>query len=88
MKKIITEDEKEGLMSLLGRRVLIMTAGYFYEGVLIDVNESCVKIEDPSIVYETGKWDAKNYSDTQKLNADYWYVQVGLIESFGLSKND
>ncbi len=65
-----------------------MSAGYFYEGELVGVNESFVKITDSHIVYSTGSWDDKEYSDIQKLHTDYWYVQLGLIESYGLSKND
>lgn len=87
MKTIIKETEGEGLEALLGKRVLLMCAGYFYEGELIGVNETCVKLSDPGIVYETGKFSDSNYADRQKLHSDVWYVQIGLIESFGLSKN-
>lgn len=86
MKTIIKEVEGEGLVSLLGKRVLLMCAGYFYEGELIGVNETCVKLKDAGIVYLTGNWDAKVYEDIQKLHRSEWYVQTGLIESFGESK--
>ncbi len=88
MKKLVIEDEQEGLMALLGKRVLLMTAGYFYEGELIGVNDTCVKLKNPSIIYSTGAWSDSSYSDSQKLHTDIWYIQTGLIESFGLSKND
>ena len=88
MKILVTEDGKEGLESLLGKRVLLLCAGYFYEGKLVGVNESCVKLSDPKIVYSTGKWSDNSYNDIQDLHVDIWYVQTGLIESFGLSKND
>jgi len=87
MKKLI-DDENEGLLALIGERILVMTAGYFYEGKLVGVNESCIKLSDTSIVYSTGEWSDSNYSDIQKLHQDIWYVQTGLIESFGKSKND
>ena len=83
----VQEIEGEGLTALLGQRVLLLCVGYFYEGKLIGVNDSCVKLEDASIVYSTGKWSDKNYEDIQKLHAKDWYVSTGLIESFGLSKN-
>jgi hypothetical protein len=86
MKKLIENVENEGLESLLGERVLLLCAGYFYEGKLIGVNESFVKLEEPSIVYATGEWKDKTYSDSQALHTDTWYVQRGLIESFGKSK--
>ena len=88
MKVLIEENENEGLMSLIGKRVLLMGAGYFYEGKLVGVNETCVKLIDPHIVYSTGDFSDKGYSDTQKLHTEVWYVTTGLIESFGVSKND
>lgn len=90
MKQIVrvTEIDGEGLEALLGRRVLIICAGYFYEGKLIGVNDTFVKLDDAAIVYSTGQWKDKAYEDLQKLHQKEWYVQRGLIESFGLSKNE
>ena len=90
MKKRVKVEEVdgEGLMALLGRRVLIMSAGYFYEGELEGVNTDFVKLQDPHIVYSTGAWSDEKYSDIQSLNQDEWYVEKNLIESYGLSKND
>lgn len=88
MKVLVETKDKEGLEALLGKRVLLMCAGYFYEGKLVGVNKTCVKLEDPHIVYSTGNWEDKIYSDIQKLHQDFWYVRKGLIESFGLSKNE
>lgn len=86
MKKLVIEDEQEGLMSLLGEKVLLMTSGYFYTGKLIGVNDSCVKLEDPAIVYETGAWADKKYSNEQSMCKKFHYVSIGAIESFGESK--
>lgn len=77
MKKLVQvqEIEGEGLESLLGERVLIMCAGYFYEGKLIGVNESFIKLDDSAIVYSTGEWNNESYADIQKLHQKEWYVQ-------------
>jgi hypothetical protein len=88
MKVLVETKDKEGLESLLGLRVLLMCAGYFYEGKLVGVNKTCVKLEDAAIVYSTGAWSDKNYSDIQKLHSKDWYVRKNLIESFGRSKNE
>lgn len=82
----IVEKSGEGLESLLGKRVLIMTAGYFYEGNLVGVNTTCIKLSDTSIVFDTGKFISESYQTIEKLHTDIWYIQTGLIESFGLSK--
>lgn len=84
MKKIV-EVSEEGLEGLLGEVVTLMCFNYFYTGKLVGVNKSCVKLEDPSIVYETGSWDSKDWSDAQKLPGDC-YVQVEAIEAFGIFK--
>lgn len=86
MKKIIETTDACGLESLLGERVLLLCGNYFYAGKLTGVNDSFVELTEPSIVYETGEWTAKEYKDVQRLHASIWYVQRDAIESFGLSK--
>jgi hypothetical protein len=85
--KVITEvKEGEGLESLLGEQVLIICAVYIYSGKLVGVNQTCIKLEDASIVYETGEWGKKGYTDAQKLPNKYHYVSTGMIESFNQGK--
>lgn len=85
--KIVTETkDQEGLEALLGENVLIICACYFYSGKLVGVNKDCIKLEQPSIVYETGAWSDKFYKDTQRLPTKYHYVATGMIESFGAGK--
>lgn len=86
MKMIIENNTAEGLEALLGAKVLIICACYFYHGKLVGVNDTCVKLEDASIVYETGEWAAEAYKDAQRLPAKYHYVAMGMIESFGEGK--
>lgn len=88
MKKLVSvvDVEGEGLESLLGERVLLMCANYFYTGKLIGVNAEFVCLEDPAIVYETGQWTAKTFQDEQRLHAKTFYVRTAAIESFGVSK--
>lgn len=81
-----TAVEGAGIESLMGERVLLMCANYFYTGKLVGVNETCVELEDPAIVYETGQWTAKTYADEQKLHAKTFYVSLAAIEAFGVSK--
>ena len=85
MKKIITEVEGEGLISLLGETVTLFCAVYIYTGKLVGVNDTCVLLEDAKIVYETGAFHEKNWKDAQAL-PNKWYVQTSMIESFGILK--
>ncbi len=86
MKKIVEIDENEGLESLLGKTVLLMCATYFYTGILEGVNETCVKLKDPKIVYDTGDWSKEQWADAQSMDVKSFYVQTSFIESFGESK--
>lgn len=83
MKKIVTvaEVDGEGLVALLGKKVMLFCMNYIYTGTLSGVNSTCVLLEDPAIVYETGAFDSKSFKDAQKLPHSL-YVQTGSIESF------
>ena len=86
MKKLIGVDENEGLESLLGKTVLLMCANYFYTGELVGVKDSCVKLKNPKIIYQTGDWSSKDWEYAQSMELEYFYIQINFIESFGESK--
>ncbi len=85
MRKITTEVEGEGLVKLLGETLTLFCASYIYTGKLVGVNDTCVLLEDAKIVYETGPFGEKSWKDAQDL-PNNWYVQLGMIESFGILK--
>lgn len=78
----VVEVENEGFVSLLGQQVEIRCNVYIYAGVLVGVNDFCVKLDNAAIVYETGSFTDLHYKDAQKIG-DGQYVSTGLIESFG-----
>ena len=84
MKKLIEirEEENEGFMALMGKEVTIFCLTYIYAGKLVGVNDTCVLLENPKIVYETGPFDTKTWKDAQKLPNNL-YVSMNCIESFG-----
>lgn len=82
MKCVVQEVENEGLVSLLGKCVTLFCGVYIYTGKLVGVNDSCVKLSDAGIVYETGAFTDKKWKDVQSLPND-WYVTTQSIESFG-----
>lgn len=88
MKKLITvtEVEGEGLEALLGESVLLFCLNYIYAGILSGINETCVQLTQAKIVYETGPFTQTGYKDAQPLPGESWYVQKGVIESFGRGK--
>ena len=82
MRVLVNEVENEGLFALMGKRVTLFCGVYIYTGKLVGVNDTCVKLEDAGIVYETGSFNEKNWKDCQKL-PNAWYVTTQSIESFG-----
>ena len=86
MRKIIEQVEGEGLEKFLGERITLFCANYIYTGKLSGINDTCVLLTDPYIVYETGSFTESGWKDAQKLPTDEWYIQVSAIESFGKMK--
>ena len=86
MKKLIEEVPGEGLESLMGEVVTLFCMNYIYTGKLIGVNETCVLLQNPKIVYETGSFTDSDWKDAQALPRNEWYVQTASIESFGVMK--
>lgn len=85
MKRLIEEVENEGLVSLMGRRVTLFCMNYIYTGKLVGVNETCVRLDNPAIVYETGPFGDKTWKDAQAL-PNTIYVMLACVESFGIVK--
>ena len=75
-----------GLEAYMGQSVLLMCQNYFYHGTLYGVFEEFVLLQDPAIVYETGKWSEKSYTNVERLHVKYWRVMRASIESFGAGK--
>lgn len=78
----LTEVEREGLLALIGKNVLVICMNYFYTGELIGVNDTCIKIKNCHKVYETGPHTDSKFKDAQWIG-DNWYIQLSAIESFG-----
>lgn len=85
MRCLVKEVEGEGLEGLIGQTVTLFCGIYIYTGKLIGVNDTCLKLTDAKIVYETGGLTTKDWQDAQALPHD-WYVMRQAIESFGIMK--
>ena len=86
MKVVIENQDNEGLESLFDKEVTFFCMNYIYAGKLVGVNDDCVKIENPKIIYETGAFTEKSWKDAQALPNKYFYIQKSSIESFGECK--
>ena len=85
--KIVTETAAtEGLESLLGQNVTLFCMNYIYTGKLVGIDDVQVKLDDAKIVYETGAFTEKEWSDAQSLPNGNWYVRLATVESFGILK--
>lgn len=81
MKKIVTVTEVEGLISLLGKNVMIFCMNYIYTGKLESVNLNDILLKNAKIVYETGDFKNKLFSDAQSLPFSH-YIRINSIESY------
>ena len=86
MKRVIETNEKGGLEAMLGEKVILLCANYFYAGELSAVNADFVELKDAVLVYETGAWNTSGYQDAQRLPGKTWYVRTSFIESYGEGK--
>jgi len=77
---------KAGMYTLIGKVVTFFCCRYIYTGKLVGINDVDIQLEDPSIVYETGKFSDPNWKDTQKLPNKTLFLKHAAIESFGIMK--
>lgn len=83
----VQEVEGDGLIGLMGQIVTLYCAGFIYTGKLVGVNDSFVKLEGASIVYDTGSFTGQTWTTAEKFPGDgVWYIQISSIESFGILK--
>lgn len=84
MKQLVKveEVEAEGLIGLMGRNVTFYCAGFIYTGKLVGVNDSFVKLDPATIVYDTGSFANKEWTTKEEFPGA-WYIQASSIESFG-----
>ena len=87
MKKSVqvVEVENEGFLALMDEVITVFCMNYIYTGKLIGVNDSCILLDNPSIVYETGSFTEKKWKDAQSM-PNQFYIQLSSVESFGLLK--
>jgi len=83
MKTIVEKNWDDGLDALLGEMVSLWCVNYIYTGKLTGVDDTCVKLEDAAIVYETGPFAEKGWKDAQSLPWRTHYISRSAIESFG-----
>ena len=81
----IKETSNEGLISLMGQKVTLFCLNYIYEGKLVGVNDECCKLEDASIVYETGPLCDSQRKDAQSCPNPV-YPMLRCVEMFTVLK--
>ena len=76
----VVEVDGEGLVGLLGKKVIIWCMNYIYHGTLEGVNTDDILLTEASVVYETGPLCSK-IKDAQKLPAPL-YIRIDKIEVY------
>lgn len=73
-----------GLSELVGYRVLLMCANYFYEGVLVHIDETDAILDEAAIIYDTGPWNQIKISGwkNRQLLLGQHGVKLQAVESY------
>lgn len=84
MKRLIVEDENDlGLELLVGEKVFLFCANYFYTGLLIGTSKTEALLKDCEIVYETGPFSEQGWKDAERISfSNEHYVRIRFIESY------
>jgi hypothetical protein len=77
----IVDDNDAGYIEYLGKICYIQCSSYSYTGEVTGVNSTFIQVSNPSIVYETGPWNNKDWKDCQKLPTDKVTLNIAHIEA-------
>lgn len=86
MKRIVELDTKSELDKCLDEQLFVFANNYHYTGKLIAINNNFIILQDPYIVYSTGDWDNKQWSDCQKLPTKELHIMLSAVESYFITK--
>ena len=77
---VVKADSTEGVEKYLGKRVTLFGVVYIYTGKLTAICKTWAKLEEASIVYETGPLNDTKWKDAQSLPHPVM-VRLSSIES-------
>lgn len=78
---VVKSDKSESIEQYLGKRVTIFGVVYIYTGDLVAIDKTWAKLENASIVYDTGPLMDKKWKDAQRLPHPV-LVRLSSVESF------
>ena len=81
MRRLIEVVESSNFEATLGENVFITCCRFFYAGELTGVNDTCIELTNPEIVYETGHWREKGWKNSEKI-AKKVVIMLASIESW------
>lgn len=87
MKRIVDVTKNEaGFESMLGEKIFLYCARYFYAGTLTGVNSDHIELSNAQIVFNAGEMTEKTYRVSERLPGDKWRVMIAAVESWGTAK--
>ena len=82
----IETKDVDGLEKFLGEYVQLWCMNYIYAGRLVGVNEKDCVLENPHVVYETGKMSSsEEFKFIESCGVDEVFVRIDAIESYSLA---
>lgn len=69
------------LQTLLGKKVTLFCLNYIYTGELTSVNDVYVVLKDAKLVFETGSFSDRNWSNAEAFPKPV-HVMLRCVEAF------
>jgi len=84
--QIPNEELKEinNLEDIIGETYVFQCARYIYHGKVKSINATYIELENASVVFETGEYDAKEASDKQALPNNCFVLRQSIEAFFKL----
>lgn len=72
----------EGFVSLIGKTVFVETLNFNYTGTLEGVNDTQILLTSPKLVFDTGDFKNKDWTDAQALPTKALYIRLSAVQSY------
>ena len=70
------------MLALLGKKVFVFCGSYHYHGTVSAVNKDEFALSNPYIVYESGAWTNKTFTNAQALPTKELFIRFAAVESY------
>lgn len=74
----VVEVPNEGLNAFLNKTITVWCLDFIRHGTLVGINDTFIKLNDASIVYETGDLTKNTFKDAQKTSGPIYVMKQAI----------